>query len=283
MTQRTVLITGGNTGLGLASAGQIARTGARVIITSRDPERGKRARQILQMKYGASVDVLPLDLASFDSIRECADTVLTQYPALDVLVNNAGLILSTRQETQQGFEATLGVNHIGPAFLTKLLLDRLMQSDDPRVVNLASAAHRSAITGLPWRDMQNTRRYTPLAYSQSKLCNILYTHALAARYAEQGLFTCSVHPGVVASDFARDGDTRGLLAWSYALGSFWMKTPERAAKTTVWAATDPLARRHHGAYLVNCKPRRTTAFARNSENAERLWDMTEQWIRQERP
>lgn len=283
MNNRTVLITGGNTGLGLESAGQIAQTGAKVIITSRDHERGKRARQMLQMKYGATVDVVPLDLASFDSIRACAEQVLAEYPQVDVLVNNAGLILSKRQETEQGFEATLGINHIGPALLTKLLLPRLLESDDARVVNLASAAHRSAITGLPWLDMQHTRGYTPLAYSQSKLCNILFTRSLAKKYGEQGLFACAVHPGVVASDFARDGDTSGLLAAVYAMGSLWMKSPQAASKTTVWAATDADARQHQGAYLVNCRPRRPTAFARNDDNAERLWDMTEQWIRQERP
>ncbi len=172
MQDKIVLITGANTGIGKATAAALASKGAQVIITSRDLARGEQAAADIHQATGKRVDLVQLDLASFESIRQCAQQVLDNYPRLDVLINNAGLNLSKRQETEEGFEYILGVNHIGPFLLTDLLLDRLKASAPARIINLASAAHVGARKGIQWDDLQRTKKYGGMAYCEAKLGTI---------------------------------------------------------------------------------------------------------------
>src|SRR5215210_7803412 len=149
MSGKVVLITGGNAGIGKEAAVGLASMDARVVITSRNQERGRAARdEIVERSGNADVDVMPLDLASFRSIRAAANE------RLDVLVNNAGLILRRRTETEDGFEATFGINHVGHFLLTDLLLDRLKASAPSRVVVVASMAHKGARRGLDFDDLE---------------------------------------------------------------------------------------------------------------------------------
>jgi NAD(P)-dependent dehydrogenase (short-subunit alcohol dehydrogenase family) len=154
MDGKTVLITGGNAGLGLETAVALAAMGASVVITSRSAEKGEAARkEIIERTGSAHVEVMALDLASFASIRAFAEAFLASHPRLDVLVNNAGLILSERTTTEEGFETTFGVNHLGHFLLTDLLLDRIKASAPARIVNVASEAHKFAIDGLKFDDL----------------------------------------------------------------------------------------------------------------------------------
>src|SRR5437764_4442373 len=160
MAGKVVVITGGNTGIGKEAAVGLAGLGAHVVITSRNEERGRSARQEIAERSGNdSVEVMSLDLASFTSIRSFAADVLDRFDHLDVLVNNAGLILYRRAETQDGFEETFGVNHLGPFLLTDLLLERLRASAPARVVVVSSAAHKSARRGPDFDDLQAERKY----------------------------------------------------------------------------------------------------------------------------
>ena len=145
-----------------------------------------------------------------------------------MLVNNAGLVLSERQKTADGFEATFGINHLGPFYLTELLLDRIKQSAPARIVNVASTAHNEAPKGLDFDDLQSTKRYRAMrVYGASKLANILFTIELARRLEGTGVTANCLHPGTVATGYGRHGDTKGLLAIGLVLAKPILMTPEK--------------------------------------------------------
>ena len=203
----TVLVTGATSGIGLHTAIGLARRGARVAITARDPARGAAAADAIAARTGQTPDVVDLDLASFASIRGCVAEVGRRLGRLDVLVNNAGLVSAHYTLTEDGFETTFGVNHLGPFLLTTLLAEQLEASRPARVVVVASNAHRWAGPGLDFDDLQAERGYRPVsAYNRSKLANLLFTRELARRLDGHGVTANAVHPGFVATRLGRDGD-----------------------------------------------------------------------------
>jgi NAD(P)-dependent dehydrogenase (short-subunit alcohol dehydrogenase family) len=281
---KVVLITGGNTGIGKAVAIELLRRDARVVFTSRDEKKAERAKRDIELATGKAVDCLRLDLASFESIRSCAGDFLERYPSLHVLINNAGLILGERRETAQGFEMTLGVNHVGHFLLTNLLLDRLKASAPARIINVASDAHRRAPLGLNFSDLQSRRRYHGLlVYARSKLANIYFTRALAKRLEGSRVTVNAVHPGVVGTEFALDGDTSGLIQLFYRFLGRFLLTPEQGAKTIVYCAAEPDLQGVSGKYFWRRRIGRPSLVARNERHAEQLWEATVRWIQEERP
>jgi NAD(P)-dependent dehydrogenase (short-subunit alcohol dehydrogenase family) len=282
MNGKTVLITGGNAGLGLETAVALAGLGASVVITSRNADKGEAARQeIVERAESDDVEVMALDLASFASIRSFAETFLATHDRLDVLVNNAGLILSERSETEDGFETTFGVNHLGPFLLTDLLLDRLKASAPSRIVNVASEAHKFAFDGLDFDDLQCEGFFWSYrVYGRSKLANIYFTRALARRLEGTGVTVNAVHPGTVATRFARDGDTSAMTALTTFVARPLARTPAEGARTQVWAAMGPELAEVSGGYLMNCRRRdkKLSRAARDDEAAERLWTVSEDLV-----
>lgn len=281
LTGRTVLITGGNAGLGLETAVALAAMGAAVTITARDAGRGEAAVAEIRDRTGVEVEVMALDLASTTSIRAFAEAFLASHPALHVLVNNAGLILSERTETEDGFETTFGVNHLGHVLLTDLLLERLVGSAPSRIVVVASEAHKFAYDGLRFDDLQcQGRFFSYRVYGRSKLANIYFARALARRLEGTGVTVNAVHPGSVATRFARDGDTRLFTAVTTAVARPFSRTPEQGARTQVWAASAPDLADVTGAYLVNeaRADRRLSRAARDDEAAERLWAVSRELL-----
>ncbi len=282
MTGKTVLITGGNTGLGLETAVALATMGASVVITARNAEKGEAARkEIIERSGTTDIEVMSLDLASFASIRAFAEAFLASHARLDVLVNNAGLIVSERTETEDGFETTFGVNHLGPFLLTDLLLDRIKASAPARIVNVASDAHKFAIDGLKFDDLQcEGHFFSYRVYGRSKLANIYFTRALAKRLEGSGVTVNAVHPGTVATEFARDGDTSAFTALSTWVARPFSRTSEEGARTQVWAASAPELDGVTGEYLMNSRRRsnKLTRVARSDEHAEHLWAVSEELI-----
>jgi NAD(P)-dependent dehydrogenase (short-subunit alcohol dehydrogenase family) len=281
VADKTILITGGNTGIGKEAAAGLASLGAQVVITSRNEERGRSARQEIAARSGNnSVDVMALDLASFRSIRSFTADVLDRFDRLDVLVDNAGLILRRRTETEDGFEATFGINHLGHFLLTDLLLDRLRASAPSRVVVVASSAHKGARQGLDFDDLQSIRKYRWMeAYSKSKLANIYFARELARRLDGTGVTVNALHPGFVRSDFGRGGDLGGLYGWGikYLAGPFAI-SPERGARTTIYLASSPEVGGVTGGYFYKCKPAVPSRVAQDDAAARRLWDVSEQLV-----
>jgi retinol dehydrogenase-13 len=276
------IVTGANTGLGLETAVGLAAQGFRVVMTSRDAAKGEAALARVRERSGSTdVERRGLDLASFASIRAFADGVLAAHPEVHVLVNNAGVHLSDRRETAEGFEMTFGVNHLGPFLLTSLLIERLRASGPARVVVVASAAHRRAPRGLPFDDLQTEHhRYRGFrVYGESKLANILFARELARREAATGVTANACHPGLVATDFGGDGDTHGLFG---AVSQMTMRrvglSPAQGAATQIWLASSPEVADRTGGYFVNAKDARPSAAARDDEAARRLWALSEDLI-----
>ena len=200
---KRVLITGCNTGIGKATAVDLARRGARVVITARGAERGANALAEIRAASGGDVELLELDLASLASVRAAAASYLARYPALHVLILNAGVANNVgRAETADGFELMFGVNHLGHFELTRLLLERVRESVPARIIVLSSAGYRYAANGLDFDDLQSIKRkYRGLhIYGHSKLANILFTRELARRLAGSGVTANAVHPGYVATE-----------------------------------------------------------------------------------
>lgn len=269
------MITGGNAGIGLETAVALARLGSRVVFTARDPARGARALEQVRERSGSdSVEVLPLDLASFASIRRFADEVGRRYDRLDVLVNNAGGMLRRRTETVEGFETTFGVNHLGHFLLTDLLRDQLVASAPARVVTVASEAHRMARRGLPFSDLQATRRYVGgLVYNRSKLANVLHSRELARLLSGTGVTANALHPGYVDSQFGREGDFGFERAQRLGARLFAI-SPEQGASTCVHLARAPSLAETSGGYFVRARPKAPSRRARDDLAARRLWEVS---------
>jgi retinol dehydrogenase-12 len=274
LTGQVVAITGANAGIGKETAVDLARMGATVVMTSRDPGRGAQALTEVRERSGnPTVELVALDLASFESIRSCAATLLDRYDRLDVFVANAGLVMSKRTETAEGFETTFGVNHLGHFYLTQLLFDRLLTGDPTRVVVVSSMAHKMARRGLDFDDLQTThRRYRSFdAYSRSKLANVYFTRELARRLAGSGSTANAAHPGYVASHFARDGDL--YLEPLIKLGArLFAISPEEGARTSVYLASSPEVAGITGGYYAKSRPAAVSKIGQDDIAARRLWD-----------
>jgi NAD(P)-dependent dehydrogenase (short-subunit alcohol dehydrogenase family) len=270
---RTFLVTGGNTGIGRATATALAAAGGRVYIACRSAGAGAAAADAIKSVTGSrTVWLLPLDLASLASVRDCAAAFLGRDEPLHVLVNNAG-VGGQRGMTADGFELHFGVNHLGHFALTMLLLDRLKASGSgahgARVVTVASDAHYNA----PGVDFDAVRRPTSFTgqreYAVSKLCNVLFTQELARRAGD--ISSYAVHPGVVASDIWR------RVPWpARAFIKRRMLTVEQGAVTPVYCATSPAVAAESGLFYDKCAVRAPSRVA-TPELAELLWKHSTEW------
>jgi NAD(P)-dependent dehydrogenase (short-subunit alcohol dehydrogenase family) len=277
---KRVLITGGNTGIGRASAAELLRRGARVTITAREARKGERAVEELSSLPGVEAGQLEwrfLDLARASSVRAFAQEFEAAHERLDVLLHNAGLVLSERRTTEDGLEMTFGVNHLGPFLLTRELQGMLRRSAPARIVVVASEAHRMARRGLDFDDLQSEQRYGGVAvYGASKLANILFARELAGRMEGSGVTVNCLHPGVVATDFTRDGDAGGSWGFFFKWFRPFLKSPEKGARTSVHLVTAAELSEVSGAYFKDSKRARPSGAARSAEQAERLWAVSEE-------
>ena len=281
MEGKTVVVTGGNSGIGFETAAALAAMGARVLVTARNADKGRAAVAAIthRLQGVVSVQLVVFDLADLASVRQGAAEILEQAPRLDVLVNNAGLVLTERAETVDGFEATLATNHLGPFLLTNLLLDRMVASAPARVVNVASNAHASARNGIPFDDLQSAHRYRGMrVYGESKLANILFTSELSRRLEDTGVTANSLHPGTVRTGYGGDGDARGLLGFGIKISSPFFLSPEKGARTSVYLASSPDVEGVSGQYFVKCRPRQPRRWAQDPVAARRLWTVSEELV-----
>jgi NAD(P)-dependent dehydrogenase (short-subunit alcohol dehydrogenase family) len=277
----TIVVTGANSGVGKETAVGLAAMGATVVVAARNRAKGEAAVAEItsrSMSRG-TVELADLDLASTASIHAFADGFLARHDRLDVLVNNAGLTMRKRAETADGCEMTFGVNHLGHFLLTSLLRERLVASAPARVVTVASDAHRFARRGLDFDDLMSTKRYRPfLTYARSKLANILFTRELARQLDGSGVTANVVHPGFVASNFAREGDTGKLGNIAMILGRPLAITATKGAETSVFVASSPTVEGVTGQYFVKCSLAKTSGAAADDEAARRLWAVSERLV-----
>jgi NAD(P)-dependent dehydrogenase (short-subunit alcohol dehydrogenase family) len=273
MQGKTCLVTGATAGIGYVTARELTRAGGRVLIVARNAEKGaEAARRIAEETGSGGVEALAADLSSQAEVRSLAREVKGRVDRLDVLINNAGVILLDRRESVDGIEATFAVNHLAYFLLTNLLLDLLKASSPSRVVNVASAAHRGG--KIHFDDIGGREHYSGWrAYQQSKLANILFTRELARALTGTGVTANAVHPGYVNSQIFREEGLRGLALRLAA--SLFAISPERGAETTLYLATSPDVQGESGEYYVRCKPASVSREARNDADARRLWQFSE--------
>ena len=272
LTGWTFLVTGANTGIGRATAVDLARRGGRVFLAARSEAKTRPVVDEIRSAYGPrAAEFLQLDLSDLDAVRSSAAEFLQRDDALHVLVNNAG-VGGQRGLTKQGFEIHFGVNHLGHFLLTELLLDRLRASAPARIVNVSSIAHFQA-KGV---DFDAVRKSTPgvtglREYAVSKLCNVLHAQELARRLEGSGVTTYSLHPGSIASDIWR------RIPYPFRLLTKLMKSPEQGAETSLYCATAPELETETGKYYDDCRERRASPVA-TVELARELWERSEAFI-----
>ena len=270
---RHALITGANTGIGRATALELARRGVHVTLACRSRAKTEPVLDEIRSQAPAvAVHFLPLDLASLASVRDAATAFLASDRPLHILVNNAGLA-GQRGRTQDGFEIAFGVNHLGHFLLTQLLLDKLREHAPARIINVASQGHYRPRTVAFDSLRQSTASLTGLdEYNVSKLCNVLFTQELARRLAGSGVTTYALHPGVIASDVWRS------VPWPIRpVITAFMRSNEEGARTSIYCALDPSVADESGLYYESCATRAASKYA-TPELAIELWRRSEDWV-----
>lgn len=269
MLGRVCLVTGANSGLGLATSAGLARLGATVIMLCRNIDRGEAARDGVERETGnPNVSLVIADLASLDQVRRAATEIARTHQALHVLVNNAGINAKRRRLTIDGFESTLAVNHLAPFLLTSLLAPLLRASAPARVIAVASQVER--LGAMHFDDLQLEHRYGAVrAYAQSKLANILFTYELAERLTGTSVTANCLHPGYVNTALMRE-----TPAWMRAFWQPFLPNAERGARTAIYLASEPGVGGVTGGYFARCRPARSSARSHDAAARRLLWDVS---------
>ncbi|XP_049878198.1 retinol dehydrogenase 13-like [Pectinophora gossypiella] len=278
---KTVVITGANTGIGKEAAWEFAKRGAKVFMACRDMEKCEKTRKDIVLEtHNKYVYCRPCDLASTKSIREFVHRYKQEEPHLHILVNNAGVLEPKEKITQDGFEMTLGVNHLGHFLLTNLLLDTLKESAPSRVVVVADSAHKRGTIHTEDLNMTGSKDKAAM-YAQSKLANLLFVRELARRLLETGVAVVAVDPGLTDTTLTRNMPMMRSITRFFIYPLFWpvMKTPKIGAQVIVHAALDPKLATCAGDYYVDMKKTDPSASAQDFEMAQWLWKVSEKWTK----
>jgi NAD(P)-dependent dehydrogenase (short-subunit alcohol dehydrogenase family) len=269
MHGKIVVITGGTSGIGEVAAQRLAAMGARIVLIARDQERAEATQSRLKdCNAGVSHSIHYGDLSRIADMKRLAAEIAAAEPRIDVLINNAGAMFGSREETPDHLERTFALNHMAYFVLTLGLRERLFASSPARVVNTASNAHKG--NKLDFDDLQSARGFSGFrVYGRSKLCNILFTRELARRWHGKGVTANCLHPGFVATRFG-DG-SGGLLSLATRLGKVFAISPDQGADTIVYLASSPEIAAVSGEYFHQCRPAMPTAEARDQAAAQRLW------------
>ena len=307
LSGKRIVITGTSSGLGRESARALASKGASVTMLARNASKNEAAAEAIREQVpGADLETRVVDLTSLESVRTLAKDFLNDHSRVDVLINNAGIMVCPFGTTSDGFELQLGTNHLGHFLLTVLLTPALVDGEASRVVELSSGAH--GIAGVDFDDLMFERReYDPwVAYGQSKTANALFALELDRRLADRGVKAFSVHPGMIMTELARHmtaevmeqmqvhiqarAEQDGATEEEATGGEMRFKSLEAGAATQVWAATAPELEAHGGAYLADCQVGEiggniadsgVAPHASDPEAAARLWSLSETLVGQQ--
>jgi NAD(P)-dependent dehydrogenase (short-subunit alcohol dehydrogenase family) len=269
MQGKVIVITGATSGIGQVAAEQLAGMGARLVLVARDKVRGQAVMARLHERApGVVHSIHYADLSRLVEMKRVAAEIAAAEARIDVLINNAGALFSSRQVTEDGLERTFATNHMAYVVLTHGLRERLIASAPARVVNTASAAHNRA--QLDFDDLQSAHGYRGFkVYGRSKLCNILYTRELARRWAGTGVTVNSLHPGFVATRFA--DHSGGLFSYIVRMAKTFAISPEKGADTIVYLASSLEVAHVSGGYFYKCRPAMPSKEAQDAAAANRLW------------
>ena len=270
MRGKTVVITGGTSGIGEVAALELAQMGARIVLVARDKSRAEATLARLRKRGSALVHAVHYaDLTRLAEMKRVATQIAAVEPRIDVLINNAGAMFGARRITQDGLERTFALNHMAYFVMTEGLCARLAGAGDARIVNTASDAHRGATLDLS--DLQSEQGSGAMqAYGRSKLCNILFTRELARRLHGSGITANCLHPGFVATRF---GDqSGGLISHMIWLAKFLAISPAEGARTIVHLASSPEVAGISGKYFYKCRATTPSPAAQDDQAALLLWE-----------
>lgn len=272
-----IAITGANSGMGKATSIELAKTGAVIVMLCRDKERGEKAlRDVRALSGNNSVELMICDLGSLKSIRNFCLEFKKKYQQLNVLINNAGVILPGYHQTVDGYELHFGVNHLGHFLLTNELLDILIQSGPARIINVTSGAHK--IGKIHFEDINLMKYYTFWgAYAQSKLANIIFTYELSERLKGTGVTVNCLHPGAVATSMGINRDT-GFGTFITRLLRPFFQTSEQGAETAIYLATSNEIQGITGRYFYRKRPVQSSKRSYDKVTAKKLWDLSEKMV-----
>ena len=267
------MVTGGNSGVGKETAVGLASLGGNVVIVCRNKNKGEAAWAEVKAKSGnENIHLMLADLSSLKSVRDLADAFKSKYDKLNVLVNNAGEILSRRHVTVDGLERTFSSNHLGHFLLTNLLLDVIRDSAPARILNITSESHRGA--KIHFNDLQGEKYSAFRAYGQAKLANVLFTYELAKKLEGTGVTANCLHPGVVRTGFGHDDS--GLMSLVIWIASPFFMSAEKAARAVTKLATSHELESMSGKYFSKVKEARSSEESYDEETARHLWRVSEE-------
>lgn len=273
MRGKTVVITGSTSGIGKVASEKLAAMGARMVLVARDKGRGEAALASLrEIAPDVNHTIHYADLSRLAEMKRVAAAIAQAEPRIDVLINNAGALFGSRQETEDGMELTFATNHMAYFVMTHGLRERLLASAPARVVNVSSDAHKGK--KLDFNDLQSARGYSGFqVYGRSKLCNILFTRELGRRWNGSGVTANCLHPGFVDTRFG--DESGGMLSLGVRLAKNFAISPEKGAATIVYLASSNEPANANGLYFYKCKPATPTREAQDDESARKLWQESE--------
>lgn len=267
---KNILITGATSGIGRSTVLALSSMGASVTFIARNKDKAEILLKELNTKSQNKAAYILADLSSQKEVKSAAKEYLKMNRPLDILINNAGLINLKRRETIDGFEETFAVNHLAYFSLTNLLIDKLKESESARIINISSGAHQF-VKRMNFDDIQSEKNYKPFkVYSYSKLANILFTRKLSEILKDDNITVNCLHPGVVATGFASQNDSK-FQKFLFKLSKPFMRSSNKGAETSIYLSSSDDVSDVSGKYFYNSKVSKISSGASNEEDAERLW------------
>lgn len=272
----TLAITGPTSGIGFETVKALAQKFEQIFLLVRDEEKAKRLiPEFSPSGNFTKFHIVYCDLTDLKSVTSASEIIKKQVNHLDVLINNAGGVVKNRKFTEDGFESSFSLNHLGHFLLTKKLLPLLEASSSSRIINVSSEAHKMAKADFD--DLKCEKSFSSFGvYANVKLFNILFTKSLAEKYREKGIRAFALHPGMVSTNFG--SEFTGIMKLGMKLVKPFMTTPKKGAKTSIFLAIDSSAKTHNGAYFINSKVSKPSKAARSPELRNKLWEVSEELI-----
>ena len=277
MRGRTCLITGATDGIGKEAAVEMAKNGYNLILIGRSKEKGEKVtKEITEIAESIDIEYFVADLMLMKEVSRVADEVSKKYKKIDVLINNVGAYFAFRDVTEEGFERTFALNHLGYFLMTKKLLPLVEKSDYKRIVNVSSSAHYGI--DFEFDNMNGEKKYSGFdTYKKSKLANVMFTYELAKRIEKTGITANCLHPGFVATKFGNNNNIlwRSVISFAKLLMAISVKD---GAKTTVHLACSDEVADTNGRFFADCKVKQGSSKAKNDEHNKKLWELSEKLI-----